>query len=480
MNVYAFVRSVAGDQRHPDRVFKRSRARIGRISSNGLWPETAMEGHLIVSGVRLRRQPLRSRQLVAVAWRVAVGTAVVASAVVLTIKLMTSGSFLFDFNGDLYRAGHAILQGHDPYQPGFLAALAAVKHAGGAVSPAFAVPVYPAPALLAAVPFSLLPHLLAGLLFMGLMVAAMVLGLRMLGVRDWRCFVVALASWPFLFGLVVGALGPLIVLGMGLAWRFRARLWTPAIAIASVVVAKVFPWTVLVWLLVTRRFRTLALALLIGAVGVLAAWAVIGFGGMSEYPRMLANLSYVERGSGVSLVAALLGAGVPAGVAEGVALAVTALLLATAYRFARSPGGDRQALGLTAIAALTASPVVWAHYLVLLFVPIALASPTLSAIWFVPLLSSVLADPRTNNLTEMLFWIALEAAVAIHLCLSAAPRNSLERTRQPRGRHVRRSAAEQREPDLAPVPTQPLTSVLTVISEKPRTSSRSPTAPTHA
>jgi hypothetical protein len=379
----------------------------------------------VAAGRGYRREPLHSRRLAAVAWRVAVATAVVASAVVLSIKMVASGAFLFDFNGDLYRAGHAILHDHDPYQPRFLAALAAAKHAGRAVSPAFAVPVYPAPALLAAVPFSLLPDVLAGSLFMALNVAAMVQGLRMLGVRDWRCFVVALASWPFLFGLVVGALGPLIVLGMGLAWRFRARLWTPAIALASVVVAKLFPWTVLVWLLVTRRFRTLALALLIGAVGVLAAWAVIGFAGMGEYPRMLANLSYVERGSGVSLVAALLGAGVPASVAEVVALAATGLLLAIAYCFARRPGGDRQALGLTAIAALTASPVVWAHYLVLLFVPIALASPTLSAIWFVPLVTGVLADPRTNNLTEMLFWIALEAAVAIHLCLSAAPGSSV-------------------------------------------------------
>jgi hypothetical protein len=415
-----------------------------------------------VRGVQRRREPLRGRQLVAVGWRVAVATAVVASAVVLSIKLMANGSFLFDFNGDLYRAGQAILHGHDPYQPGFIAALAAAKHAGRAVSPAFAVPVYPAPALLAALPFSLLPDVLAGLLFMALNVAAMVFGLRMLGVRDWRCFAVALASWPFLFGLVVGALGPLIVLGMGLAWRFRARLWTPAIALASVVVAKVFPWTVLVWLLVTRRFRTLALALLIAAVGMLAAWAVIGFAGMSEYPRMLSNLSYVERGSGVSLVAALLGAGVPAGLAEIGALAATALLLGIAYRFARRPGGERQALGLTAIAALTASPIVWAHYLVLLFVPIALASPALSAIWFVPLLSGVLADPRTNNLAEMLFWIALEAVVAIHLCVSAAPGNPPERVREPSDR--RRRAAEQREPGSHARREPAVASVLTATS----------------
>jgi hypothetical protein len=35
--------------------------------------------------------------------------------------------------------------------------------------------------------------------------------------------------------------------------------------------------------------------------------------------------------------------------------------------------------------ALLATPVLWLHYLVLLFVPIALARPRLSAVWFAPL-----------------------------------------------------------------------------------------------
>ena len=35
--------------------------------------------------------------------------------------------------------------------------------------------------------------------------------------------------------------------------------------------------------------------------------------------------------------------------------------------------------------ALLATPVLWLHYFVLLFVPIALARPRLSALWFAPL-----------------------------------------------------------------------------------------------
>jgi len=52
--------------------------------------------------------------------------------------------------------------------------------------------------------------------------------------------------------------------------------------------------------------------------------------------------------------------------------------LIAAWRIARRPDGDRRAYGIVVIAALVASPMVWPHYLALLFVPIALVSPTLS------------------------------------------------------------------------------------------------------
>jgi len=340
--------------------------------------------------------------------------ALLASALVLmTIaQLERTHGFLFDFKGDLYQAGRAILHGHDPYRPHYLATLAAISRAGGKVSPAFALPVYPAPSLLVAVPFALLPYLTAGLLFLVLMVAALVGGLRLLGVRDWRCIALALVSWPFVFGLDVGALGPVLVLGAGVAWRFRARPWPPAIAIASVVLAKLVPWTLLVWLLVTRRLRTLALTLVIGTVALFGAWAVIGFAGLREYPRMLTNLAFVERGAGVSLVSALLAAGVSGGLAEIMALAVATAILGLSYRSSRG-GRDGRALGLTVIAALVASPIVWPHYFVLLFVPIALASPRLSVIWFAPLLTVLDATP--SSLVQLLLWVALLAAVAVYV-----------------------------------------------------------------
>ncbi|MDQ6775085.1 MAG: DUF2029 domain-containing protein [Actinomycetota bacterium] len=365
--------------------------------------------------------PLGTRGLHAAARRVGSVLAFGVLPVVLTLSILavtySQKTFLFDFKGDLYGAGQAIVHGHNPYNPGFLATQAAIQRAGGTPQTIFALPVYAAPALVASVPFSLLPYRLAAILFAALLIGSLALGLRLLGVRDWRCYGVTFACWPFLLGLRLGGLTPLIVLGAAVAWRWRDRLWPPAIAIATIVVAKLFPWPLAVWLLVTRRFRTLALTLVIGGVVTFAAWAVIGFAGIAEYPRMLSNLAFVEEGHGPSLVALLLAAGVPAGVAKVAALAAAAALLGAAWRFVGRPGGERRAFGMIVMAALTASPLVWQHYLVLVFVPIALMSPTLSAIWFAPMLAYLAPGAQTQgNVLEILPYLAIEATVIGQLC----------------------------------------------------------------
>jgi hypothetical protein len=379
----------------------------------------------------------------------AVGVAAVAVSLLIVstfYRLRLMGGFLFDFRGDLYDPARAILQGRDPYDPHFLASLAAAMRAGRPVSHAFALAVYPAPSLLAAIPFAFVGFVPAGITFQGLMVAAMVGGLRLLGVRDWRCIVLALVSWPFLFGLDVGALGPVVVLGIGVAWRLRARLWGPALAIASIVVAKLFPWTLVAWLVVTRRFKALALTLVIGAALLIGGWAVIGFAGLADYPRMLSDLSFVERDAGVSLVTALMTVGVPGGLSEVISLMVALMIIAIAYRFVRRANGEAQALGLAVIAALIASPIVWPHYFVLLFVPIALTSPRLSPLWLLPLPTVLIVDSQTKGLLGVVPWLLLIAAVGIALCRREASAERRERLTQRRGAET---ATTVRRPRLA-------------------------------
>jgi hypothetical protein len=336
--------------------------------------------------------------------------------VAVIFNLAHVSTFLIEFKGDLYRAGVDIIHGHDPYRASFIETQAAIKRAGGTPQTFFAVPVYPAPALLATLPLSLLPLKIAGLLFEVASVAAVVLALRLLGVRDWRCYGAAFISYPMVYGLAVGSVSELMLLAVTVAWRWRARVWIPAGAIAAAVSAKLFLWPLALWLLLTRRFRTLALTLGL-AVGVtLTAWAAIGFAGIASYPRMLSDLSAVEENIGVSLVSGLESLGVAAGSAHLLALALTGALLALAWLVSRSPEGERRAFGLLVIAALAASPIVWAHYLVLLFVPIALMSPRFSILWLVPLATYIAVNPQVNvHPWQILPYLAVEILLVARL-----------------------------------------------------------------
>ena len=392
------------------------------------------------------RPRLGARGLLATAWRMLLIAALLGCVpfLILALARLPSSSVLFDFRGGLYNAGRDIIHGLSPYQPGFLAHQAAIMRAGGIAQGetpqrAFSIPVYPAPANLAVIPLSLLPFWLAGTLYTLLSIAAMILGLALLGVRDWRCIAVALISWPFTYGLYLGALGPFLLLGSAIAWHRRATLWPPAIAIALLVITKVFPWPLGIWLLITKRFRTLALAIAIGAVLTLAAWAAIGFHGLAQYPHMLSDLSFIQAGRAVSLVAVLIAIGLPSGAASAVAIAAAAALLGFAWRIAKRPDGDRTAFGLAIIAALTATPIVWEHYMVLLFIPIALITPRLSAIWFLPLctplitvtsgaiapFSSNLQVGNDNTLRSAVLWLLLESLVLLRLCLGESELHTL-------------------------------------------------------
>ena len=68
----------------------------------------------------------------------------------------------------------------------------------------------------------------------------------------------------------------------------------------------------------------------------------------------------------------------------------------------------------TIIAALVASPMVWPHYLALLFVPIALVSPTLSWLWLTPLLAYPVAQ-TTGRPWVIPLYLAIVAAPLVRL-----------------------------------------------------------------
>lgn len=285
-------------------------------------------------------------------------------------------------------AGEAIRHGESPY-----------------VDPEVVVSSQPAPfaypplLALLVTPLTWLPEKVAGssapgVLFTLLLIGCTAAALFVLGVTDWRCYPVALLYPPTLENVEYGAIGPILALLVALGWRYRDHVPGAAAAVGCGVALKVFLWPLVVWLAATRRWKAAAVATAIAVGLALGSWAAIGFRGLADYPTLLRRLADVEAENSYSTFAVLRALDVPEFTSRVLIVLGCAALLALAWRAGRAPDleaeeRDRRSLTLVLAAGLVLTPILWLHYLVLLVVPIALARPRLSALWFAPLALTV-------------------------------------------------------------------------------------------
>jgi len=278
--------------------------------------------------------------------------------------------------------------------------------------------VYPPITALLVSPLAVLPDLAGRVLVLLLALACVLLALRLLGVSDWRCYGIALLTAPVLDTVSLGALSSAMLLGVAAAWRYRDRRYVAAPVTALTAVAKLFAWPLFVWLLATRRIRTAVAAAGITFVLLVGGWAAIGFAGLRGYPHLLRVLSHVEAVQSYSLVGLFRLEGVAATALTGLlALAVIAAVVFTS----RGRDGDRRAFAVAVAGALLATPVLWLHYLVLLFVPIALARPRLSALWFAPLAFWVSPIAHSDgSIWRTCFVLAVATSIVLRSLVPAA------------------------------------------------------------
>jgi hypothetical protein len=311
------------------------------------------------------------------------------------------------------RAGQAVLHGHSPYVRPTLKLLAANDRF-----------VYPTPFALPFIPFAGAPEKAAAAAFLVLSVAALLTSLWLFGVRDWRCYGASLLGVSVIGALGVGSIGPFLVLLCALGWRFRGRT-VAGVPLALAAAAKLFLWPLLVWLLVTRRFRAFAASL--ATIGlILALWVSIDAGGMRRYPQTIRLLNDAQRWKSYSLQSLLVSLHVTAWTRElaaGVAVVLAVVVLVLLRRRA-----DQVTFSAAVVAALIATPILWNHYLVLLLAPIALARPRLAPLWLLPLVLWVTPHPESLGVAWRIALVLLVVShVAIQTTRRGRPRPLTER-----------------------------------------------------
>ncbi len=267
-----------------------------------------------------------------------------------------------DFHNELYLQAKDVLDGDNPYPP------PDADLSSGANA------IWPIAAVLAVTPLAALPASVADWVVAALELVFLVGALLLVGVRDWRVYGAALLWPPVINAIQTGnATLPLAVL-CALAWRYRASRLIPAVAIGVGLALKFFIWPLVLWLVCIRRYTAAALAASIGAISLAL---ILPFDSIQNYVSLVQNLAREFDDDSYTLYGMLVELGAPSPLARVVWLVSGLLVLGFAWR--------TKSFALAIGAALLLSPIVWLHFFALLLVPLAIAYPTYSAVWLIPL-----------------------------------------------------------------------------------------------
>ena len=379
-----------------------------------------------------------------------------------------------------WEAARAVLHGSSPYDPAGVARQRLFEQTHMDVQPIAPWAVYPPALFVALAPLGLLPWHAAAVLGVGAMAVAPFLALRVMGVRDWRCYFAMYASMPLLSSIALGAISTALMLGLALLWRGRH---TVAVG-AATIIAKLFLWPLLIVIAAISGMRRAVLLGVVALAVTIASWAVIGFADITTYPKILSDLSAIEAHHSFSTTGFAYAIGLPENVGTAAGIVLGAWVGAVAFRAGRR--GDRDvAFTLALVASLFLSPIVWPHYLALLFIPLAARSPRFSALWLVPVLLWIhpLQETDGSPWAFILVWgcvavvtisvvrpswlgpRASRAARSPRARDTASPRRARSRPRPPRG--AASAAPRPRRRSYAPRPDRSYISDPGVVSFSP-------------
>ncbi len=294
---------------------------------------------------------------------------VTAFAVIPAIALLTmlatglsDDSLSADFHHEIYPQARQMLDGDNPYPaPNF----------DPTAAPNF---IWPPSVAVVVSPLLLLPLAAADIVMVAVGLTCIAASLWLVGLRDWRVYGLV-ALWPQVTGeMRVSHLTAPLCLLLALAWRSRDRRLEAGLAIGVATSLKFFVWPLAVWLAATRRYAAAALA---GGLAILSLALLVPFVPVDHYFRSLLTLGRAFDQDSYTVFGLLVQSGASETVARIATWATAAVLLVATWR--------RRSFALAIATALVASPIVWLDYFALAAIPLAIARPKLSWVWFLPL-----------------------------------------------------------------------------------------------
>ncbi len=318
----------------------------------------------------------------------------------------TAGTLGFDFLA-YHLAGDHVLHGQPFYD-------LSVTQTGG-----FGLFYYPPAFALAFAPIALIPADTAVWVWFAASVAMVIGAIWILPISPGaRALTLLLAAvdWPVPYALKLGQVGPLLLLLFAIGWRWRDRPGVLGAVGALGAAIKVQPGLILVWAVLTRRWRAVVIGAIVGIV--LVVLAVLATGKLGIWLDFLGLLRQVSNPittpHNFTPGAIAFQGGVSEAAAGLIQLANTALVaLVVVISAVRHPATFSYLVAV--VASQLISPVLWDHYAMLLLLPVA-ALLDRGHWWAVviPLMTSVFLLPLglAPVLYPIAFWLTLLGLLA--------------------------------------------------------------------
>jgi alpha-1,2-mannosyltransferase len=281
---------------------------------------------------------------------------------------------------------------------------------------AFGSPFYPPPFAIFTMPFTVLPFDIAAAVWFVLNVAATVLAIALMPVRlRVRALILLLAaiSWPLLWALKLGQIGPILMLLFVIGWRAIDRPPALGAVIAVGAAIKIQPILLVGWALLTARWRAAAWAAVV-LTGVAVVTTVVL--GPQAWLEEIGALSTASFGSvpihdlGPAGIARL--AGFTIEDSQRIAAVHRALVLLLLVFAARRASPEASYLAFV-LGSQMVSPVLWDHYSIMLLLPVAWLLDH-GQLWsvIVPASASIALNGLVPLPTTLLtFWLVLLALI---------------------------------------------------------------------
>jgi alpha-1,2-mannosyltransferase len=233
---------------------------------------------------------------------------------------------------------------------------------------------YPPPAVLPFLPLALIPKAAAAAVWVLVDIVAFVAAVALLPVAPrTRATVLLLASvsWPVVFSIKVGQVGPVLLLAYAAGWRYLDRPVVVGAVAAFGAALKVQPIVVFGWMILSRRSRTFAIALTVLVAAAVVATFAVGGDAWLDFAAVITRVSDpIRTPSNFTPGATAYGLGASLEAARLVQLVSTIVVGAAVVVGSWSLRADASYL-LAVVGSQLIPPLLWDHYALMLLLPVA-------------------------------------------------------------------------------------------------------------